>query len=97
MTANPGVRRRVRSADAKIACKGFKPVPGPGGARLFTNKSRIAKGTQCSIASLFCRNAPFPLLLLFQFQVGTQLSLQVCISLLDLSPSHVSSPRPRAT
>src|ERR1700738_548798 len=82
---------------AQIACEGFKPGPGPDGASLFTNKSGIAKGAQGCVASLFSRNTTFPLLFFFQFQVGTQLPLQVCISLPDLPPFHVSSPRRLAT
>src|SRR5580692_3457418 len=91
-----GTTKRAQTK-AQIACEGSKPVPGPDGASLFTNKSRIAKGAQGRVASLFFRNATFPLLLFFQFEVGTQLPFQVCICLLDLPPFHVSSPRRRAT
>src|SRR5439155_10416623 len=89
-----GATKRAQTK-AQIACEGFKPCPGPDGASLFKNKSRIAKGAQGSVASLFFRNTSFPLLLFLQFQVGAQLSLQVCISLPDLPPFHVSSPRRR--
>src|ERR1700729_3180904 len=84
-----GATKRAQTK-AQIACQGFKPVPGPDGASLFTNKSEIAKGAQGRVASLFFRNAAFPLLLFLQFQVGTQLPLEVRISLLDLPPVHLS-------
>ena len=48
-----GAAKRAQTK-AQIACEGFKPVPGPDGASLFTNKSRIAKGAQGCVAGLFC-------------------------------------------
>src|SRR5580704_17133178 len=91
-----GTTKRAQTK-AQIACEGFEPVPGPDGASLFTNKSRIAKGAQGRVASLVFRNASLPLLLFLQFQVGAQLPLEVCVSVLDLPRVHVSFPRRRAT
>ena len=63
----------------QIAQEGLKPIPRPDSMGLFANQSRVAEGTLRRITSFFRGQAFFALLFFFQFEVGLQLALQVCI------------------
>src|SRR5579863_5078845 len=64
---------------------------------LFLDQCRVAESASGCVASFVRRQAIFPLVLFFQFQIGAQLPLQVRISPPELPPPHVSSPRRLAT